>query len=107
MHDPKALRLLYQIAKRRHYKSGYENINGKMVFIEEGQSLIGDYLRAGLSSEGEYRAAKKRLSKCNIATFKGTRDGTIATLVNNKVFDFTVSNKSKPQRINNGLTTTK
>lgn len=89
--DFKAFQLLYLIAKRRRYESGFQRLNGKTIYLEAGQSLLGDYREAGLNSVGEYREAKKRLSKCNLATFKGTGRGTIASIINKRVFDITVS----------------
>jgi hypothetical protein len=83
--------------------------NGVTVNLEANQAFIGNFRDIGLT-EGEYREAKKRLTLRKLATFKTTNKGTIATLINQDVFDInpeitTDSTTDKPQA-GNGQTTT-
>jgi len=77
---PLAFLLLCLIARRARYRPC--PITGQGV----GDALIGDYEKAGISSEGEYRHAKKILEKAKFATFRRTNKGTIATLMESAVF---------------------
>jgi hypothetical protein len=54
--------------------------------LKSGESFIGDFRECGLHSEMSYRHAKKVLLDCQIATFRGTNKGTVATLVNSTIF---------------------
>jgi hypothetical protein len=78
---PNAFTLLYQIASRAKRSYGY-SVHGLKV----GQAYIGDYKSIGLT-ERKYRTAKGLLERSGFATFKGTNKGTIATLINSRVFD--------------------
>lgn len=81
MQRPNEFVLLTQIAyraKRTYGPSIYD--------LTIGQALIGDYKSIGLT-ERKYRTAKKNLEKWGFATFKATNKGTIAKLINSKVFD--------------------
>ena len=51
-----------------------------------GEAMIGDWANYGMT-EREYRTAKEILEKHGFATTKATGRGTIATLVNTRVFD--------------------
>src|SRR5690606_39906713 len=79
--------LLSQIALRARF-SDEKSLDG----LTFGQALIGDWARLGFT-EGEYRAAKKRLEALGIATFKGVPNsrtgerGTVATLTDFSVFE--------------------
>ena len=81
-HQPKAFLLLTQIALRARYSSERDPITG----LGYGQAQIGDFEKAGLTTESEYRHAKKTLEETGLATFAGTSKGTIATLTNTEVF---------------------
>lgn len=54
--------------------------------LKAGQCFLGDFAAIGLT-ERQYRTAKGQLEKWSLATFKGTNKGTVATIVNSKVYD--------------------
>lgn len=81
---PNAFLLLCQIARRARVEPCPIND------LDRGEALIGDYKKAGLLSERRYRTAKKRLEKCELVTFRGTNDGTIAKLLDKSVFSISV-----------------
>jgi hypothetical protein len=78
---PNAFLLLTQIALRAMRTDGF-NVHGLTI----GQALVGDYKSIGLT-EQRYRTAKAQLQSWGFATFKGTNKGTIAKLINTRVFD--------------------
>ena len=78
---PNAFLLLLQIAWRAKRTNGF-NAHGLTI----GQALVGDYESIGLT-ERKYRTAKALLETWGFATFKGTNKGTIANLINTRVFD--------------------
>jgi hypothetical protein len=92
MRDPKAYTLLSLIAYRA--RRGSWGTDG----IKCGDALIGDYESVGLT-EKEYRTAKKRLSIGQFCSFKGQAQGrtrgTIATLLNSRVFDINADKKGE------------
>ena len=57
--------------------------------LEPGEALIGDYKSCGLTQQ-KYRTAKKNLEKWGIITTKATNKGTIAKIINTKVFDVNI-----------------
>lgn len=69
--------IAYRAARTR------ENLEG----LEPNQARIGDWKLCGFRSERCYRTAKKRLSKCGLVTFKATNMGTIATLMNIRIYN--------------------
>jgi hypothetical protein len=73
--------LLAVIAYRARRTPGFNRYN-----LAPGEALIGDYESYDLT-EQEYRTAKKILSEGQFATFKTTNRGTIATLMDSRVFD--------------------
>ena len=79
--DPKALALFTLVAIRARWHDSPNRHNLKI-----GQALIGDPTECGLSPK-EYRTAKKRLEKTEQVAFKGTSNGTIATIINTDVFE--------------------
>lgn len=81
---PSAFLLLCQIARRARVTPCLINK------LSKGEALIGDFKRAGLSSERIYRTAKKQLEEFELATFKATSKGTIAKLINTNVFSVTI-----------------
>jgi len=86
---PNAFLLLLQIAWRAKRTNDF-NAHGLTI----GQALIGDYKSIGLT-EQRYRTAKGLLEIWGFATFKGTNKGTIANLINSRVFDI---NEDREQR---------
>ncbi len=79
-HRP-AFFLLYLIAYRAQWSDRFNRHD-----LKPGQCLLGDVDNIGLTTQ-EYRTAKKILQDARFATFKPTRRGTIATLVNTGIFD--------------------
>jgi hypothetical protein len=77
---PNAFLLLTQIAMRAKWK------DCPITGLKTGQAFIGDWRKAGLHSQMAYRHAKQCLTECQLATFQGTNKGTIAALVNARVF---------------------
>ena len=76
-----AFLLLWHIACRAKRTNSFCRYN-----LAIGEAPLGDTGAMGLT-EGEYRYAKKFLSKHGFATFRATNKGTIATLINFDVFD--------------------
>ena len=87
---PNAFLLLCQIARRARVTPCLINK------LEKGESLIGDFKKAGLSSERSYRTAKKQLEEFELATFKATSKGTIAKLINTNVFSISTDKSDEP-----------
>lgn len=77
---PSAFLLLTQIAMRARWK------DCPITRLTTGQAFIGDWREAGIATEAAYRHAKETLTRCELATFRGTNKGTVATLVNSMVF---------------------
>ena len=78
-----------------------------------GEALIGDYSKMGMT-EQKYRTAKKHLEKMGFITTKSTNKGTVAKLINTKLFDpnFELGNEqingqitSKQRAVNEQVTT--
>ena len=65
--------------------------------LKSGEALIGDYRRYGMT-EQKYRSAMKRLGQWGFAAFKPTTRGTVATLLNARIYDI---NETSHQRANN------
>ena len=78
---PNAFRLAWIIAYRARYSNGF-NRHG----IDTGEAMLGDYETCGFS-EQEYRTAKKFLAKWKFATFRVTPKGTIARLMDTRLFE--------------------
>src|ERR1017187_1021282 len=78
---PNAFRLLWVIAYRTRYSSGF-NRHG----LDTGEAMLGDFYAFGMS-EQEYRTAKKFLAKWGFATFRITPKGTIARLMDTRAFE--------------------
>lgn len=79
--DPFAFVLAYIIATRANWHDGFNHHN-----LSFGQAFIGDFESYGMS-ERNYRTAKQHLSKYGFATFKATNKGTIAKLIDTRLFD--------------------
>ena len=89
---PNAFLLLTQIALRAKRTNDF-NVHGLKI----GQALVGDYKSIGLT-ERKYRTAKAQLETWGFATFKGTNKGTIANLINSRVFDINEECKRRTER---------
>jgi len=80
--DPKAFLLLTHIALRaRRNVLAYSPIP-----LDINQALIGDHEKIGLTRQ-EYRTALKRLVQYGLIRFKTFNKGTVATLLNTKIYD--------------------
>lgn len=84
---PNAFLLLVQIAKRAKWKPC------SITKLKAGQAMIGDWRSAGLPSEKAYRHAKEILANCRLAAFEGRARGTIATLMDTRIFSITNDDK--------------
>lgn len=78
--DPNAMHLITVIAIRARY-SDEPNLRG----LAFGSALIGDHLSYGLTRAQE-RSARRRLEKYGLASFRTSRSGTVATLLDSRVF---------------------
>ncbi len=79
-HDIKAFALLARIALRARFSS-----NPGPMGLAYGQALIGDWKSCSLTQK-EYRCAKARLAAHGLVGFKGRAKGTVATLLDSRVF---------------------
>jgi hypothetical protein len=78
---PLAFALAAVIALRARYRPGV-SLKG----LQPGEALLGDFTRYGMT-EQQYRTCKKQLTKWNFATFKPTPKGTVAKLMDTRLFD--------------------
>lgn len=80
MKDAPAFLLLTQIALRARWsrEPGLNNLSF-------GEALVGDSRAIGLT-EKAYRLAKARLAKWRLADFRGSSKGTIATLLDDRIY---------------------
>ena len=79
--DPNAFILLTVIALRARRTDEF-NIHN----LKSGEALIGDYQRCGLTRQ-QFRTAMKRLGKWGLAAFKPTTNGTVARLLQQRIYD--------------------
>jgi len=106
--SPDCFLLLTIIAFRARRSNGF-NRDG----LQPGQALIGDYKSYGLT-EQRYRTSKVKLEKWRFATFKATTKGTIATLLDSRIYDINIESDNgqdngqltDKQRTSNGQLTT-
>ena len=56
--------------------------------LDPGEALLGNHDRYGLTRQ-EYRGAQRRLKRWGLAAFKPTSHGTVARLLNHRIFDVT------------------
>ena len=98
---PNAFMLAYVIAYRARYKDGF-NRHG----IGPGEAMLGDWKECGIS-EQNYRTAKAQLAKWGFATFKPTNAGTVASLMDTRLFDVvpSVANDPTNGRVTDGSRT--
>jgi hypothetical protein len=90
--SPVTFTLAAVIALRARYRSGI-SLKG----LQPGESFLGDYRRCGLSRQ-QYRTAQANLAKWRFAEFRPTNKGTIAKLIDVRLFD--VLNESGNQQTN-------
>lgn len=89
---PPAFMLLFQIAYRAR-RTDEPNIYG----LTKGQALIGDYKKIGLTRQ-QYRTAIDKLKSNQFITIKTTNKGTVATLINTKIFDINDGSKQPAEQ---------
>jgi hypothetical protein len=75
---PMAFILLTVIALRARRQDG--------IYLKAGQALIGDFETYGMSRR-QYRTAINHLKNGQLAAFKTTSKGTIATLIDYSIYD--------------------
>ncbi|MBN2133226.1 MAG: hypothetical protein JW741_27250, partial [Sedimentisphaerales bacterium] len=85
--DPNAFLLLTAIALRARWTDGF-NCHG----LKAGQALIGDYRSCGLTRQ-QYRSAQTRLQRYGLIDVKATTRGTVATLLDQSVYDINVTDQ--------------
>lgn len=100
---PNAFLLLTLIAKRA------KRVDDDKTGLKKCQAYIGDYKECGLT-EQKYRTAKRVLEINELITTQATNKGTIATLLNTRVYDINAEDdneqKNTTQRSNNEQITT-
>ena len=110
LRDPHAFTLLTVIAVRARRTEKF-NIHN----LRPGQALIGDHTNYGMTLQ-QYRTAKRRLIRWGFIACKATSKGTIATLLDNRVYDINCIDSppsinkqptSEPQAANKPPTTNK
>jgi hypothetical protein len=80
-HYPPAYTLAAVIAHRARWRSDEFNPHN----LQFGEAFLGDFESYGMT-EREYRTAKKILAEWSFATFKPTNKGTIAKLMDTRLF---------------------
>lgn len=95
--SPNAFALLTIVAIRAR-RTDIFNINN----LKPGEALIGDYASCGLTRQ-QYRTALSKLKKWKFITTKATNKGTIATLVDTRIYDI---NKDDSNQQDNHQATT-
>jgi hypothetical protein len=79
--DPNAFILLTVIALRARRPREFT-----VHDLEPGEALLGDPGHYGLTRQ-EYRRAQRRLKRWGLAAFKPTSHGTVAKLLDRRIFD--------------------
>ncbi len=79
--SPNAFRLAWLIAYRTRYTPGMNRYG-----INVGEAMLGDYRNYRMSKQ-EYRTAKAVLKKFHFATFRITPFGTVAKLIDTRLFE--------------------
>lgn len=82
MRYPVEFTLLTQIARRACRTAPQFNPHGLTI----GEALVGDYQSIGASYQN-YRTARDHLKEWGFATFRPTNKGTIARLLDNRIYD--------------------
>ena len=91
MRFPFAFLLLTQIARRARRTTQTFNPHD----LKPGEALIGDHQSIGASLQN-YRTAKEQLARWKLATFQPTSRGTIATLIDTRVYDINAEQSNNP-----------
>lgn len=78
--SPLAFVLAAVIAKRARWSESF-NAHG----LQPGEAFLGDYSNYGMSQQ-QYRTTKAQLEKWGFATFKATNKGTVAKLMDKRLF---------------------
>jgi hypothetical protein len=94
-HNKHAFILLYIIA----YRANWDDTKFNSHNLQFGEALLGDYQRYDMT-QGQYRSAKKKLEKHRFATFKATSQGTIAKLVDTRIFKINPPSKDGQKTLN-------
>ena len=87
--DPLAFVLLTVIARRAKREAD------PILGLEVGECFLGDYRNYGMS-EAQYRLRKIKLEKWGLVSTRTTNRGTIAKLVNKRVYDINEKTNSEP-----------
>lgn len=82
--------LLYVIAYRAQWSNKF-NRHG----LDPGEALLGDFKTLGMS-EQNYRTAKQVLRRFQFATFRPTPRGTVAKLLDARIFDLCLAPANEP-----------
>ena len=101
--SPVTFTLAAVIALRARYRPGV-SLKG----LQPGESFLGDFRQCGLSRQ-QYRTAQANLAKWGFAEFRPTNKGTIAKLIDVRLFDVLneSGNQQTNQRATNGQPLTK
>ena len=84
MRERNAFMLLALIAYRARRTNNFS-----VHSLETGEALIGDADACGLTQR-EYRTAKEKLNKWNLAAFRPTNRGTVAKIITTGIFDINI-----------------
>ena len=94
--DPNAFILLTVIALRVRRTDEFNVHN-----LKSGEALLGDHEKYGLTRQ-QYHTAMKRLGKWGLAAFKPTTRGTVATLLDHRIYDLNEISGEPPGRQTEG-----
>ncbi len=95
--NPNAFVLAFIIASRARYRPGF-HADG----LQPGEAFVGDYENYGMSRQ-QYRTALAQLSRWQFATSRTTSRGTIARLVDTRLFEVLPQAANHP--VNHRVTT--
>jgi hypothetical protein len=96
--DRNAFILLTVIALRARRTSEF-NVHR----LRRRQAFLGDCRSYGLTTQ-QYRSAKRRLSEWSLASFRSTNRGTVATLLNAKIYDINETRDAQAANNHAGMT---
>ena len=82
---------LYTMIAIRAKRTGDFNVHN----LEVGEALIGDHQSCGLTQR-QYRTAKKNLETWGVATFKATNKGTVARLLDTRIYNINIEQSDNP-----------
>ncbi len=84
--------LLWVIAQRAR------RIKDEINKLEIGEAMIGDFENYGMSKQN-YRTAKKILETCKLVTLKVTNKGTIAKIIDTRIYDININESNQQTNI--------